>query len=560
MNPTSLAKGRFYRMAQYKNKGIFFILGLIFSIGLALRLYGLGSRSLWFDEADIVLDSVKASDALKILKLYNPVIFYKIFIFYWRHADPYIHEWLLRVPSVIFAMAALFLLYKLTNLLFNNARIASISAFLLSVSPLHIYYSQELSAYSFLLFIILAAIYSLIKLAKSDNISWVLIYAVSNIISIYTHPIMWWAFLMQNIIVIVQINNFRRALKRVILGNLLIIFLCIPSLYAVFSGSGFLFKKSNFHFNRVSGWVPQPSLKSILVTFKNLSLGYNAPRFLYSGSIILYLALFIEGAIKISKKPNGAIVLMLISLPPAALFIIAKVAAFSYYVDRYFLPFLPFFCITVAYGIYELRKMSMRVTAIALIIIVSAISLNNYYRDILPGNIFEHVGIVPRQDSRGAAAYISESLEEGDALFHTCRNTALPFEYYFDFYFKKTAAIFKDYPQRLDNKQDILFYFPRDIRIRELIAKEGVESGNYSNAAGLYRYVLRNKDLRSAYVDLNRVKITNKRVWLVYSSWNPGWDELESLALEWMDENYTRESEREFRGITVYLYNKKDKG
>ncbi len=547
-------------MAQYKNKKAFFILGLIFFVGLTLRLYNLGSRSLWFDEADVVLDSVKVSDSLKILKLYNPVIFYKIFIFYWRHADAYIHEWLLRVPSVIFAMAAIFLLYKLTRLLFNNTRIATISAFLLSISPLHIYYSQELSAYSLLLFIILAAIYSLTKLARSNNISWVFIYIISNIISIYTHPIMWWAFLMQNIIVIIQINNFRPALKRLILGNLVIILLCIPSLYAIFSGSGFLFQKSNFHFKRVSGWVPQPTLKSILITFKNLSFGYNAPRFIYSGSTILYLTLFTEGAIKISKKQNGAIVLVLIFLPVAAMFIIAKVTAFSYDVDRYFLPFLPFFCITAAYGIYELKKMSMQITVTALVIIISAISLNNYYRDILPGDIFERAGIVPKQDSRGAAAYISESLEEGDALFHTCRNTALPFEYYFDFYFKKTAAIFQDYPQRLDNKQDILFYFPRDIRTRELIAKEGVEFGNYNNAVGLYRYMLRSENLRSAYVDLNRDKITNKRVWLVYSSWNPGWDELESQALEWMDENYTRGAERKFTGITVYLYNKKDKG
>ena len=130
MNQKSQTKNK---LSQYVNRRFGSpCLITIIAGGLFLRLYRLGWRSLWFDEADVVLDSVGMLDSFKILKLHNPVIFYKVFIFYWRHICPYIQEWLLRLPSVIFGICAIILIYKLCLLLFHDSLIGIISSFLLS--------------------------------------------------------------------------------------------------------------------------------------------------------------------------------------------------------------------------------------------------------------------------------------------------------------------------------------------------------------------------------------------------------------------------------------------
>ena len=520
----------------------------------------MGQRSLWFDEADTALESINVTNFLNVMfKLYNPMVFYKIFIFYWRHVSAYINEWLLRLPSVIFAIAAILLMYKLAVLFFNDKRIGLISTFLLSVSPLHIYYSQEVVSYSFLVFIGIATVYCFVRSFNSNNIIYFSFFVALNIIGIYTHPVMWIAFFIENIVAIIKAKKSRPVLKKLILSNVIILLFCIPWLYSVFSGIDLLFKKGNFCFERTLGWRPIPTWKSIFFTVNNFALGYNAPRFLYPVSVALFLILFVRGITRAIKKENGLAILLFAVLPIFTIFTISKLTGYSYYIDRYFLPFFPFFCISVAYGIYSFNKKKTQIMILMIIIIMSAFSLNNYYRDILPCvPETECVGIVPKADIRAAAEYINASLRQEDTIYHTRRNTALPFEYYFDFYFKKLDDVFKDYPERLDNKQNILFYSSSDENTKQFLIREGVDAEGCDNTVKPYKYVSRSKELESEHIELKSDVLNNDRIWLVYSSWNfTGLNEPERYVVEWMDRNYVRESERKFKGLVVYLYRKK---
>jgi uncharacterized membrane protein len=60
-----------------------------------------------------------------------------------------LNEWFLRIPSVIFGVVTIFLVYKVANEFFNK-KVALLSSSLLATSQFHIYYSQELRMYSLL--------------------------------------------------------------------------------------------------------------------------------------------------------------------------------------------------------------------------------------------------------------------------------------------------------------------------------------------------------------------------------------------------------------------------
>jgi len=527
-------KNIFYNKIYNKYRIELFLFSLMFFIGLPLRLYQLSNRSLWFDEADVVLDSVNILGASKILTLHNPIIGYKIFISYWRYFYPYMHEWMLRLPSVILAIVAIFFIYKLAALMFNKD-VGIISAFLLTVSPLQIYYSQEAVAYSFLIFSSIVTFYCFMRLVKGGHPAY--FYILFNVINIYTHPIMWILFLIENIIVIAKVREGRGIYRKIILCNLIVVIIAIPCFYSVFSGSNLLFAKDNFYFERTTGYIPVPTWKSFYHLFKDLTLGYNAPGFIYPAGIFLFLILFFRGIYQLIKKESGKIVLLVTLLPPLIVFFIAKITSVSYYLDRYFAPILPFFCIIIAFAIWKVNKKIIKILLIASISVLSIFSLSNYYRDILP---FDVIAVPTKKAIREAAAYINKSLEKNDIILHTCRNTALPFEYYFDFYFNKSSDIFKDYPERITNKQYI-------------ISCEKLE-----DSAQLYKYMMRNTNLQSEYVPLGNYEINNDRVFLVFSKWK--FDEAsipEVYTLNWLDKKYIMETKRKFNGITVYLFKKR---
>mgnify|MGYP001583965587 FL=1 len=169
----------------YKNKKAYvYLLISILSIGIGLRLYKLGNGSLWFDES---LPLISTGDALKILlsgKFYYPIAYASLVHYYWTIVGN--SEFMLRLSSAIFGAASIIALYFLAKLLFNK-KAGLFSAFILSISPFHIYYSQELRMYSLISLLSLVSAYCLIKSIRvNKNIYWSG-YALFNIINIYVH-------------------------------------------------------------------------------------------------------------------------------------------------------------------------------------------------------------------------------------------------------------------------------------------------------------------------------------------------------------------------------------
>jgi len=117
--------------------------------GAALRLYGLDRTSLWNDEAaswfaahQPFWNMIQATANDNSPPLYNLILYTTIRLF----GDS---EIALRLPSVIFAIANIYLLYRLGTVLWDRLT-GVFAAALLALSGFHLWYSQEARMYSLL--------------------------------------------------------------------------------------------------------------------------------------------------------------------------------------------------------------------------------------------------------------------------------------------------------------------------------------------------------------------------------------------------------------------------
>jgi len=146
----------------------------ILLLGLFLRLISL-NQSLWLDEA-IQYKAITAFSLKNMLTVYspgdfNPPLSY-IINFFFNKLFGY-SEIALRLPSVIFGLITIWLVYKI-----SNRKIWP--ALLLATSGLHIYYSQEARMYSLAALAVIASFWFLIK----KRWFW---YAIFSLIAVYSH-------------------------------------------------------------------------------------------------------------------------------------------------------------------------------------------------------------------------------------------------------------------------------------------------------------------------------------------------------------------------------------
>ena len=121
---------------------------IILFISLIFRLINL-NQSFWLDEAISAL-TAKASFPYQwygIAGDFQPPLYYLILHLFMKLNIW--NEWFLRIPSVLFGVFTVYIIYLIANKLFNK-KTALISSLLLAISQFHIYYSQELRMYSLL--------------------------------------------------------------------------------------------------------------------------------------------------------------------------------------------------------------------------------------------------------------------------------------------------------------------------------------------------------------------------------------------------------------------------
>ena len=187
----SAANALHYRRRRHRA-----ILLVVLLLALCLRLWGLGTKSLWLDEIMSVENATerftntpapypKMIAHLRRFDAHPP--FYQTVLWLWLHVGR--GDAFVRFPSIVAGLAGVWLAYLVAKRLLGR-RAALVTAFLMAISSFHIYYSQETRLNVWVVALFLGQIYLLLRIIDQRGKAgwgWWATYALLAVISLYTY-------------------------------------------------------------------------------------------------------------------------------------------------------------------------------------------------------------------------------------------------------------------------------------------------------------------------------------------------------------------------------------
>lgn len=158
---------------------------LVSILGLIVRLTFINSHDFWFDEAYSSFVATqpfgKIITAAIIEK--NPPVYYFLLKFWSQFGQSPVH---LRLLSLIFGTLSIPLFYKLATKL-ASIKTAFWATLLLSLSPLHAYFSTETRMYSLLVFTSLSAALLFVNYLEKNKMKDLAVFLFCSTVGFYTH-------------------------------------------------------------------------------------------------------------------------------------------------------------------------------------------------------------------------------------------------------------------------------------------------------------------------------------------------------------------------------------
>lgn len=405
----------------------------ILILATTLRLLSL-DQSLWLDEAINVLATQNFSLIGMITEYakadFHPPLF---FITLWAWTKLFgISEVVVRIPSIIFGVLTVYMVYLIGDKL-HSKRLAILVALLLTVNPLHIYYSQEVRMYALATLVVSLNIFLLIKLLKREKFNLIFL-VISNLAVLGSDYVAYFIFPAQ--LIALLLLRQKEFLKKWLLS------LISAVAMGIFWIPTFLnqLNVGTVTAERLPAWkfiVGSFDPKAIPLTFIKFIIGKISypDKLIYTlillPVVVLFLFILWRG-IKFIKDKEQNIILGWMLIPP----ILATIISFIIPIYSYFrlLFILPAFLILISWGILSFKgKVRYVFLAVCLVIqIFSAmVYLFNpkYQRD-------DWKGVVNFLKSQGRTPVLFES-----------SGSLPPFEYYARGKINASGAL-KDFPAK----------------------------------------------------------------------------------------------------------------
>jgi len=418
------------------------ILYVILALSVILRLPNL-NESIWFDELGYATSVMLKNLSLlwKTILLDRVAPFYRVFMFFWIRlfGDGEIS---IRMPSLIVGIFSIYLSYRIA-LKFTNRKIAFLTAFLLCVSPVHIWYSQEATPYSMLLFLFLSTIFLYYKLTESRAGGiWYIIYFLSLLFTVFIHYSAFiYLFLFIGMCLLKMDETKRKVLRlNLIVLALFLLYLFIKIRFGDFQHGAFylrpftIFELWMLFFNWFTFGNSLWNLKPYTAHINDI---FSKPAIFYSQ--VFFLIIFIKGLISILKDRRGRDIILYLSALPLLMLGLTASGFKQIYIERTIFLVLPFFYIVLACGIAEFKNKHIGRISIITFFIFSAITLIGYEKKTDEWTVYR-----PNPDWRSCAGYLeSEIKNSGEPIQVGATSPASALIYY--------GLWFKDYTQLAHN-------------------------------------------------------------------------------------------------------------
>lgn len=411
---------------------------LILAVGFILRLINL-NQGLWLDEATQAILSQGSITSIIFQRGvdFHPPLSYLIMHFWIKLAT---FEVWLRLLSVIFGVATVWVVYILTKDLFER-QVALWASLFLTLSPYHIYYSQEVRMYAQSTFFASISFYFLHKLLKSSNLIYSFGYILSTASLLYTH---YDGFLLIPAQFFYILLNHKKNLKKFILNLLLIFLLWLPWL------PQFIIQlKNGLGIDQyLPGWrdvLSLPFYKALPVTFFKFTFGRiefeNTLPFLIVGTIILLIvSLTFFKIIKKLTDSKYQILFLWLFIPLG----VSAVISFKIPLNQPFrlLFTLPPFYILLCLGLMSFGK--FKNIFIALLLSITILGLSLYHTNPK----------YQREDWKGAAQFLATRLNQNSLAIFAWSEPFPPFKWYFGE--KYTLSVVSRFPAMFDKVEEKL--------------------------------------------------------------------------------------------------------
>ena len=352
-------------------------------ICLFLGFFHINKQSLWLDEytsIQVAEQSLKKIITGKAFDNHTPP-FYYLLLHFWLKLGK--NEFILRSLSVIFGILSIYLIYYLAKIFFNN-HIALMSAFLIAISPFHIYYCQEGRMYTLFMALSIATIIFFIKIINTNKFKHYLSFFLVSVIGLYTHY--YFAFLLLAINLAFFYQYFiKKTAKNIKYWVLLQIFIALsllpwlPILLKIAQTGGqhrkFVFSVIPYAFFRFNvGYAIFPLNIGVKENFLNSILKHIWELiFIFS----FFGILFLYGLKKILNDKNNVTILLWLFFPALLSLIISlKMNIIN---ERYLIVSFPAYVLLISLAILSIKKTILKNITIGVCCFVFLFSLSKYY-------------------------------------------------------------------------------------------------------------------------------------------------------------------------------------
>ena len=412
-----------------KREGV--ILFLLIGAGAALRFFYLSHFSFWYDEVATVIQSRQLASEI-IFSPLHPV--YPPLYFLLLHVLPIsgTGEWMMRFPSALAGTLTIPLMFLLGRRLFDAAT-GMVAALLLTISPFHIYFSQEARPYAIVIVVLTAALLYFTRWLQSGQSRDVWIATGLLVIGTYVQSVAALSIVALNVFMLFHARAFR-PLWRTWLKTQGFLALCLMP-YVFLSFREYLYFWASSHQLGIEKPLPLRDLMwmvgTILFNFAHgftFSLrGFGAPieptdawgRLLVKTPFILFiLPLILSGWKQLNARGvYGRCLRFLIIVPFVLTFLVSL--RINWLMPNHLSVVLPPFCLLMAWGLCRLLH-PWNWIAGGLVGLLSFTSLAHYYFD--PAS--------QREPWRAVTQYVASHSLDGDTLLFDAPHSQIPYNYY----------------------------------------------------------------------------------------------------------------------------------
>lgn len=383
--------------------------------GLVVRLIGLGQHSFWFDEGlEINRACTPWPDLILLSEGPDPPV-YRLLLAPFTPFAP--SEFVLRLPSAVLGAATVYLLYRWLALL-KQPRLGIIAAALMTIAPVSIYYSQEVSQYSLVVFLSIALLIAFEKAALTGTgRDWLQLWLVS-MAALYTHYGLVYVFSVLELNLAWQ--TWRRRSKQRLIGfagyhvGLLIGLALLYHFFIVTQYDRIKERVSLQPRFAQMGWLDiirafDDNLFDVFLRFQTIPYSEAAPSLI--PAFLGLLALL--GAVVICWRLPKVRRLVLVPAVILIAFYIASGLGYYRFGMRYGLPLLPFLLLFIAATIWELaRRWQLGASVVAGLVVATFLAFWPNMR-LLPNPWLN----LPREELRPVVAYVHQQAQPGDFIY-----------------------------------------------------------------------------------------------------------------------------------------------